>query len=173
MIDLIALVWMLSKCAGLASVINETKLIEMVQLDGQHAEKWHGKDIPDSIKGMYTGLGDHYRQELGSSSIDKLHHTCKEAEWRSHCAPNMPNIHGEREHPIIRTQLMLDQSRFDAPNVFETRLLKLFKAVAKSPVESVSAPNKKASEPTIRTAVGHRVPQVARSRTGVSAIQRD
>ncbi|KAG8166320.1 hypothetical protein KVR01_002009 [Diaporthe batatas] len=161
MVDLIALVWMVSKCTGLAGVINEVNLVEMIKLDGQHAGKWHGKDIADSTKGMYAGLGDHYRQELGSSSIDKLHHLCKETEWRSHCAPNMPNILGEREHPITRTQMMLDQGRFDTPNVFEERMLKLFKAVVKGPVASVPPPSKQASKPAIRAG------------TGISTIRRD
>lgn len=173
MIDFIALVWMLSKCTGLASFINEPKLVEMISLDGQHAGKWHGKNIPDSIKGIYGGLGDHYRQELGSSSIDKLHHICKETEWRSHCAPNMPNIHGVREHPIARTQTMLDQDQFDTPNVFEKRLLKVFEAVVKSRLDSVSPPNRQASEPAVCTVVGQRIPRGARLGTGISNIRRD
>lgn len=44
MIDFTALVWMLSKCIGLASVNNEPKLIEMIQLEGQHAGEWHEKN---------------------------------------------------------------------------------------------------------------------------------
>lgn len=124
MVNHITLVWMLSKCAGLADVINQPELLKAITREASRAEPMKGHAITDSRKGIWAkpGLGHHFRQELGLSAIDKLHRLCEEQSWSKYCAPEMPNIHGTKEHPI-HTNRLLQASLFDTPNPFECQFL--------------------------------------------------
>ncbi|KAL1851348.1 hypothetical protein Daus18300_012594 [Diaporthe australafricana] len=125
MISFITLVWMLSKCTGLAHAVKEQELTNMINADAKHAVSMRNKEIPDSRKGAWARpvVGDHVRKELGLSTIDRLHRICDEDQWRVRCAPKMPSIRGLGEVRIQRTQEMLDKRQFDTGNKFETRFL--------------------------------------------------
>lgn len=124
MINYITLAWMLSKCTGLADVVHRPELTKAITIDASAGKTTKVKVITDSKKGIWAkpGVGDHFRQELGSSAIDMLHQVCDERSWNTYCAPDMPKIVGNSELPT-RINRLLQAGLFDTANHSERLFL--------------------------------------------------